>query len=189
MPALLMYDHGNWSRHVLGSPTGSAILRPAAAPSITAGDGRAASIPPDAAGMILCCEGQPYYLASPGATTYLNAEPRPVMPLHRLHDRDRLTYCGCDGRSTRVWYLQQDDRPQRRYEGPPGQMCGYCSMTFALGEEIMACAGCGEMVHTDCLAHGGGACPRCGLELTHDEAPWLPEGFPDEITEDDEDWD
>lgn len=186
MPSLLLLDHGRWSRQELAAPAGYAALKTGGVPLVTVGEGRLAGQPEDVVGVILLCAGQPYYLAAAGSVTYLNAAARPLMPLHRLRDRDRLTYQAADGSQVRVWHIQES-QIQRYYDGAPlGLKCGYCSVDFALGEEIAVCA-CKEAVHADCLAHGGGKCPRCDAPLAPKAEPWRPEGFPDESEEPD-DW-
>jgi hypothetical protein len=178
MPSLLVLEHGRWSRHGLPGPAGHAVLRTNAAAPVTAGAGPLAGLPADAAGVILLCKGNAFYLAAPAVPSYLNAESDPLMPLHRLCSRDRLTYQGTDGSSIRVWYVQDDQPYRRRDDASLGQMCGYCSSYFAAGEEFALCPGCSEMVHAECLEHGGGKCPRCGAALAPTDEPWLPDGFP-----------
>jgi hypothetical protein len=188
MPALLLFDRGEWSRHELPRAAGYAVVQPEAGSPVILAQGHVARISPAAVGVILICEdGQPYHLSAPDATTYLNADQHPILPVHRLRHRDRMTCYRPDGSSLRFWYLH-DSLASHRYEGAPlGQACGYCSIAFTLGEEIVTCAACAETLHADCLAHGGGKCPRCGTALAPDEAPWFPEGFTDP-EEDADDW-
>ena len=186
MPTLLVLAHDRWSRHRLPGPAGHAILSTEAAAPVAVGEGHLGGLPPASAGVILLCKGSAFYLAAPAVRSYLNAESDPPMPLRRLCSRDRLTYQGVDGSSIRVWYLQQDDQLYRRRDDASlGQMCGYCSSYFAPGEEYALCPSCSEMVHMDCLAHGGDRCPRCGAVLVPTDEPWLPDGFPKEWEGDD----
>jgi hypothetical protein len=136
--------------------------------------------------VILLCKGNAFYLAAPAVPSYLNAEPDPLMPLRRLCSRDRITVQGADGAPIRVWYLQEDSPYRRRDDASLGQMCGYCSSYLAAGEEFALCPGCSEMVHVDCLAHGGDRCPRCGAVVASTGEPWLPDGFSVECEGDDD---
>lgn len=189
MPTLLMYNRGKWSRHPLPSD-GCVQVRVDAASEIQIESAHAAPFAPDAIGVLMTCpNGHPYHLSVPGTPVYYNAEPHPMTPVHRLRDRDRLTYYVAGGPSLSLWFVRQDGSACQQYDGtPPGQVCGYCGMAFALGEETVTCDGCGESLHADCLAHGGGRCPRCGLNLASNDDLWLPEGFPDETEEADDGW-
>jgi hypothetical protein len=186
VPTLLSYEGGQWYRQAVPRDADYAILGSGAG-QVTVGHGRVGELPADLAGVIMFCDGQPYYLSVPDSAPYLNAEPRQLM-MHRLRDRDRLTFHFADRGIVRVWYLHWDSELPPRCDGTPaGLACGYCGVVFALGEEMIACAACGEVVHTDCLAHGGNRCPRCDAVLTNHGGPWFPDGFPDEIIEEDDD--
>ena len=189
MTTLLVYDRGKWSRHPLPG-TGCVQVRADADATIRIEPVQDTSFAPDAVGvLVICAGGHPHHLAVPGKAAYLNAEPRPITPVHRLRDGDRLTYHVADGPSFCAWWLRRDGQAKQRYDGTPlGQACGYCSMDFVLGEEMVACSRCQWSVHADCLAHGGGKCPHCGLDLAGDDKPWLPEGFPDGAEEADDGW-
>jgi hypothetical protein len=183
---LLRQSGGEWSRHELSDGT-AALVQAEGRPPIAVLRGELPSpLPADTLGVVVSCGEGLFHICRPDAgSVYLNADPHPCLPVAKLSDRDRLTYHLGGGGIIRLWYRRA--QPGSAYAGSSdGRACGYCGLSAAAGEEMVACAVCGEFVHSECLAHGGDSCPRCGQVIAAVE-DWFPAGFCESEDRDEED--
>jgi hypothetical protein len=185
MSFLLLLQSGEWSRHELSDGTLSLVQAEGRPPIAVLRGELPSPLPDDTLGVVVSCGEGLFHICRPDAGVYLNADPHPCLPVAKLSDRDRLTYHLGDGGIIRVWVRK--GRTGSTYAGSSdGRACGYCGLSIAAGEQVVACSACGENVHPACLAHGGDSCPRCGQAIAAVE-DWFPAGFCESEDRDEED--